>query len=318
MKKIVFSLFVFLSVISCSIQQMAYNSIAPLPEQKQKAAAKQKSKNAGNPILAFTGESDVQLVADSFPVLLKTVEMLHFNDPSHRGVSIMTGQLYVMYANAFVERSAKHMSDDDYEAKHAELMRAKKFYVRGADYVLQALELEYPGLKRKLFSFDEVEVIEAVQKLRVHDVEAIFFGASGILGAFSLDPMDADILEKVNAARLMLERACELNPSYSDGALWEVLTSFYAAAPDSFGGGMEKAKAAYEKALAYSKGQSASTYLTYATAFCVPAQDGKGFDKALKQALAIDPDANPETRLMTTLSQIDARWMQKHRSEFIY
>lgn len=318
MKKIVFSLFVFLSVISCSIQQMAYNSIAPLPEQKQKAAAKQKSKNAGNPILAFTGESDVQLVADSFPVLLKTVEMLHFNDPSHRGVSIMAGQLYVMYANAFVERSAKHMSDDDYEAKHAELMRAKKFYARGVDYVLQALELEYPGLKQKLFSFDEVEVIEAVQKLRVHDVEAIFFGASGILGAFSLDPMDADILEKVNAARLMLERACELNPGYSDGALWEVLTSFYAAAPDSFGGGMEKAKAAYEKALAYSKGQSASTYLTYATAFCVPAQDGKGFDKALKQALAIDPDANPETRLMTTLSQIDARWMQKHRSEFIY
>lgn len=318
MKKIFFSLLAFVTFASCSIQQMAYNAIAPLPEQKEKSQAKPKAKNAGNPMLAFTGETDVKLVADSFPVLLKTVEMLHFNNPSHRGVSIMAGQLYVMYANAFVEGPAKRMSDDEYEAKHDELMRARKFYLRGAEYALNAIELEYPGITQKLFSFDEAEIKTAVSKLRPHNVEATFFAASGILGAFSLDPMDADTMSKAQAACLMLERASELNPSYNDGGLWEVLTAYYASVPESIGGGAEKAKAAYQKALEYSKGKSASTYLTYATAFCVPAQDGKGFDKALAQALSIDPNANPETRLMTVLSQITARWMKEHRSEFIY
>ena len=65
MKKIFFSLLAFVTFASCSIQQMAYNAIAPLPEQKEKSQAKPKAKNAGNPMLAFTGETDVKLVADS-------------------------------------------------------------------------------------------------------------------------------------------------------------------------------------------------------------------------------------------------------------
>lgn len=303
---------------SCSIQQMAYNGIAPLPEQKYKDEKKAKPKDAGNPILAFTGESDIKLVADSFPVLLKSVEALYFNNPKHRGIALMAGQLYVMYANAFVERPAKHMSDNFYNEKYAKLMRAKKFYLRGSNYALQAIDMEYAHFLTDVFSGDETRLTQAVEKLQAHNVEAVFYGASGLLGAFALEPMNADLFDRVYAACRMLEKATELIPSYSDGALWEILTSFYVAAPEFLGGGVEKAKAAYEKALEYSQGKSPSIYLTYANAFCIPAQDGAGFDAAIEKALAIDPDANPETRLMTILAQDDARWMKAHRSEFIY
>lgn len=309
---------VLFSFTSCSIQKMAYDSIAPVPEKKLKNESKPKNKNAGNPILAFTGESDIKLVADAFPVLLKTVEMLYFNDPSHRGVSIMAGQLYIMYANAFVERPAKQISDDFYNEKRAELVRAKKFYLRGAKYVFNALDMEYPGFSANLFSLDATKVRSAVDQLKTHNVEAVFYGASGLLAAFAIEPLDAEVMDKVDAARLILERACELNPSFSGGAIWEVLTSYYVAAPEGLGGGAEKAKAAYKKAMEYSQGKTPSIYITYATAFCVPAQDGKGFVTNLKKALSINPDDNPETRLMTILAQDTARWMLEHKDEFIY
>lgn len=308
----------FVSLSSCSIQQMAYNAIAPLPEKKLKNENKPKKKNAGDPILAFTSETDIKLVADAFPVLLKTVEMLYFNDPSHRGVSIMAGQLFIMYANAFVERPAKQMSDDFYNEKHAEFMRAKKFYLRGAKYVFNALNLEYPGFSENVFSLDETKVSSAINQLKPHNVEAIFYGASGLLAAFALEPLDAEVMDRVDAARLMLEKACELNPSFNGGSLWEVLTSYYVAVPEGFGGGEEKAKAAYKKAMEYSQGKTPSIYITYATAFCVPVQDGDAFVANLKKALAINPDDNPETRLMTILSQDTARWMLEHKDEFIY
>lgn len=318
MRKIIFFVIMCSSFFACSIQKMAYNSIAPLPEKKYQNENKAKKTSDRNPILAFTGETDVKVVADSFPVLLKTVEMLYFNDPSHRGVSLMAGQLYVMYANAFVEKPAKYMSNDLYDKKYAELMRAKKFYLRGSSYALHALDLEYKNFLLDMFSGDAEREKNALAKLRPHNVEAVFYGASGILAAFALEPMDADIFDRVSSACLMLERAAYLEPEFFAGGIWEVLTTFYVAAPEFLGGGLEKAKKAYANALKYSKGNSASTYLTYATAFCVPAQDGKGFDDALEKALAIDPNSNPETRLMTIISQNDARWMQAHRDEFIY
>ena len=75
---------------------MAYNSaanaMAPLPEKKIKPAP-----DAPNPITALTGEDDVELVGEVFPVILKLYEGMHIADPAHRGLAIMTGELYIMY-----------------------------------------------------------------------------------------------------------------------------------------------------------------------------------------------------------------------------
>jgi predicted anti-sigma-YlaC factor YlaD len=115
----------------------------------------------------------------------------------------------------------------------------------------------------------------------------------------------------------MLERASVLDPELNHGAVWEVLMSFYAAAPESLGGGRDKALDAYAKALDYSKGQSPSLYIAYAKSFCVPAQDGAGFDCALDKALAIDPDSRPEERLALTIAHGQAAWLKAHKADYI-
>ena len=115
----------------------------------------------------------------------------------------------------------------------------------------------------------------------------------------------------------MLERVCTLNPEYAEGTVWEILTKFYASAPEYLGGSEQKAEAAYQKALELSQGKRPSVYVTYAQSFCIPKQDGKAFDKAIEQALSIDPEADYANKLTVTLAQNYAKWLKKHKNDFI-
>lgn len=103
---------------SCSIKQMAYksaaNAMAPLPEHKIKIKP---DPNAPNPITALTGEDDIEIVGEVFPVILKLYEAMHIQDPKHRGLALMTGQLYIMYANVFIESPAVYLSDNEFDKK---------------------------------------------------------------------------------------------------------------------------------------------------------------------------------------------------------
>ena len=128
--------------------------------------------------------------------------------------------------------------------------------------------------------------------------------------------MDTDVFAAVPGAVAMLERAAALYPSFNEGAIWETLATFYAAAPEPLGGGMDKAQDAYQKTLELSGGLRPSVYVLYAQSFCVPAQDSAGFDEALQKALAIDPKTQPNNKLTITLSQEKARWLQKMKGDY--
>ncbi|UTY32514.1 TRAP transporter TatT component family protein [Treponema putidum] len=301
---------------SCSIKKMAYNSaanaMAPLPEKKIKP-----DPDAPNPITALTEEDDIELVGEVFPVILKLYEGMHIANPAHRGLAIMTGELYIMYANVFVEGPANYLSDDEYDKKDEAFNRAKKFYKRGYNKILSALDIAYPGFTEAINS-DNTEKIEAMLKnCKPYDTEALHWAGAGILAAFSLDPLDIQSLQAVQGARLMLEKVCSLDPDYSEGAVWEILAKFYASAPDSLGGNIEKAEIAYKNALELAGGKSPSIYVTYALSFCVPRQDGKGFDEAIEKALAINPESDPANKLAISISQRYAKWLKENKEMFI-
>ncbi len=303
---------------SCSIKQMAYksaaNAMAPLPEQKIKIKI---DPDAPNPVTALTGEDDTELVGAVFPVILKLYEAMYIQNPKHRGLAVMTGQLYIMYSNVFVETPAAYLSDNEFDKKNAAFFRAKKFYLRGAKAALSALDTAYPGFAAAVFSGNEEKIKACTAKCKIYDAEALHWAGAGFLAAFALDPLDSASVQKVPGAVNMLEKACALNPGYAEGAVWEILTKFYASAPEYLGGSMEKAEAAYQKALELSKGTRPSVYVTYAQSFCIPKQDSRGFDAALEKALSIDPEADPANKLAVTLSQNYARWLKAHKEDFI-
>ena len=133
----------FLLVSGCSIKRMAFNGIAntlaPFPAPKSGASG------GIDAAAALTGEDDVKLVSEVFPTVLKTYEILHLSNPQHRGLAVMSGSLYIMYANAFVQTPADYIPETQFQKKNLEYLRAKKFYLRGADYVMQSLDGAYKG-----------------------------------------------------------------------------------------------------------------------------------------------------------------------------
>ncbi|UTC63262.1 hypothetical protein E4O05_05085 [Treponema sp. OMZ 787] len=316
--KIIFMLLLLVSLIfsSCSIKKMAYNSaanaLAPLPEKKVKPDT-----DAPNPVAALTGEEDAELVGEVFPIILKLYEGMHIANPSHRGLAIMTGELYIMYSNVFVEGPANYLSDDEYDKKDKAFLRAKKFYKRGYNKILSALNTAYPGFTEAVNSDNAENIEKMLKKCKPYDTEALHWAGAGILAAFSLDPLDIQSLQVLQGAVLMLEKVCSLDPAYSGGATWEILAKFYASAPESLGGNIERAEKAYKKALELSEGKNPSIYVTYALSFCVPKQDSKGFDEAIEKAMAINPESDPNNKLVIGISQKYAGWLKENKDMFI-
>ncbi len=297
----------------CSIKKMAFNSVADM------LAPPPSSLPAGgpNPMVALTGESDPKLVGDFFPTALKIYEMMHLQNPEHAGLAVMTGQLYVMYAAAFVQGPAERLPPEQFDVQDSEYRRAQVFYVRGADFVLKAFERARPGFASSVFSLDGNARDKTLAACEADDAQALYWAGAGLLGAFSLSPLDTAYIERLPGAISMLERSAALDPAFNNGAAWEALAQFYAVAPDSLGGGKDKSLAAFDRAFKISGGKNPSTFVAYARSLCIPAQDSAGFDEYVGKALAIDPESDPDNRLSLVIARRQALWLKEHKADFI-
>lgn len=303
-----------LSFFSC--KSMAVNGVSTaLSGADKKGTPTKKKPSANNPLTAITGETDVTLVGGFFPTVLEMYELLHAANPAHKGLAVMAGSLNVMYANAFVQAPAANLPSDQFDAQNDEYMRAKAHYLRGRDYCLDALDSRHKGFAAAVLGTNEDAMRKAVAELDKDDVNAAYWAGAGWLGAFSLDLLDPNLLGSLSSPPAILERAAALDPDYSGGAIWDVLSAFYISAGE-FGGSEERALYCHEQAVRASGGKSPGPYVTYAESFCVPKNDRAGFVEALGKALAINPDDDPPSRLMTTISQKKAKRLLERVNDY--
>jgi len=250
----------------------------------------------------LAGEEDPGLAGQALPTFIMAQEALLEADPTNQDKVVTTASLYVMYANAFVQGPAATLPDEKFEEKQAAYDRAGALYRRSFRLLSGALDRRVPGLVEAA-----VDGKAKLSKLRKADVPLLYWSAVSVLAGFSLNPLDFKSAHYLGVAPAFLARAAELDPAWNSGAIYGILASYYAGMPDYLGGDMSKAEAAYAKALEYSKGGTASLFVTYATSICEPKGDREGFEVSLKKALAVDPDARPDSRLETVLAQRDAK-----------
>lgn len=316
-KLLVLSFFLLFLVSCATIQKSLVNTVSSqLSGADKNGKPLKKTDSESSVMLPLTGESDPLLMADFFPTALKLYEIMHVQNPTHQGITAMTASLYVMYANAFVQHKADMLPSEEYELQDSEYKRAKMHYLRGRNYAMEVFEERYPGFTVDIMSNNEQKIAQSLEKLTEKDVENAYWLGAAWLGAWSVDPLDTAILPTITGAVSVLEKAADLDPSFNDGAIWDVLTSFYAGAPADFGGSMETALIMNQKSLTVSEGKTPAPYITYAQSICIPNQDYEGFDDALEKALLINPDDNPNTRLAVTISLEKARFLQKNRDNY--
>ncbi len=284
--------------VSCSIRQMAIDTVIDALSQG----------SAG----AFTGDPDPQLVGDALPFALKLYETLLEQSPDNEALLLTTGSGFIMYANAFVQMPADMLPPADYEKRIAMRDRAKRLYLRGRDYVLAGLDLRHPG-------FAEAEDAESLNAILAGmdegDVPFLYWAGSGWMAAIAINAFDVEMGITRDRALALLLRALEIDESYSDGAIHEVLISYYGSLPAMLGGSEERARFHFARAVEISEGRKPGPYIALAQAVSIRNQDVEEFRELLETAISLEND-DPDSRLVTVIMQNKARWLLDNMDDF--
>ena len=260
----------------------------------------------------FSGDNDPELVGDALPFAIKLYESLMDSAPWHVGLKLKTGSLYIMYANAFLQAPAVMLSDSEYRQQEFLYKRAKNLYLRGRDIILGALEQKHPGFRQAL---NAKQYDRALRSMTKADVELLYWAGAGWLGAFAIDPFDMKLGLSLPKAAALMDRVKQLDERFQNGAIHDFYVLYYGSLPEYMGGDPQKARDHFQKAIAYSQGKSGSPFLSLATTVSVKEQNLVEYKQLLNRVLDIDPDADPENRLVNILNARKARWLLEHTAD---
>jgi predicted anti-sigma-YlaC factor YlaD len=141
---------------------------------------------------------------------------------------------------------------------------------------------------------------------KLSDVELLYWTGASWGAAIALGQDRPALVADVPAVRALMRRALALDEAFAGGALHGAMIALEAL-PEAMGGSPDRARQHFDRAVELSKGLDPSPYVTFAASVSVPAQDRAAFARLLEQALAIDPNARPETRLVSIIVQDRAR-----------
>jgi predicted anti-sigma-YlaC factor YlaD len=270
-----------LFVAGCSVQRFAVNSVADL---------------FGSGASVFEQESDPVLVAEALPFGLKLMEALVAEQPENQALLLATAKGYLLYAYAFVWLPAEQFRFADMQRASGLRMRARALYQRAQNYAERA---------HRLASSPPVS----------EDVPVLYWNAVSLGLLISASKDQPQWLARLPEVEALLDEALALDADWNAGALHEFAITLQSARS----GRTDKAmlEEHYARALALSRGQRASLYVSYAESVAVQEQDRDQFVDLLNRALAVDMDADPDNRLMNVVTQQRARWLLENIDEFI-
>ena len=260
---------------------------------------------------AFSSDDDAELVKAAAPFSLKLMESFLAETPQHKGLLAAATSGFTQYAYAFVQEDADEMEERDLAAADALRTRARRLYLRAQRYGLRGLEVKHPGFGKALLANPR----EAVRAATKSDVPLLYWTAAAWASVISLSKDNPELVGQVPAMEALIDRALELDESYESGSIHTFMISYEMSRNGAAGEPAVRARKHFERALALSKGADASPLVALAEAVTIQNQDVKEFESLLNQALAIDPDANPNTRLLNIVMQRRARWLLSRKSE---
>lgn len=259
----------------------------------------------------FASDNDPELVRAALPFSLKLMESLLAESPRHRGLLFATASGFTQYAFAFVQQDADELEDHDLAAATALRTRARQLYLRARDYGLRGLEAAHPGFAARLHA----KPAEAVRTALRRDVDLLYWTAASWGAAISLAKDDPDSIAEVPQMEALIDRALELDEAFDHGAIHAFLITYEMARTGQPGDPAERSRQHFDRAMALSDGQQAGPLVSFAEAVSVAKQNVQEFNALLERALAIDPDAQLETRLVNLVMQRRARWLLSKKED---
>jgi predicted anti-sigma-YlaC factor YlaD len=259
----------------------------------------------------FASDDDPELVKAAAPFSLKLMETLLAENPRHEGLLLASASGFTQYSYAFVQQDAEEMEEKDFAAAEEMKVRARRLYLRARGYGLRGLELRHPGFEKAL----RADPKQAVAAATTNDVPLLYWTAVSWAGAISLSKDNPDLIAELPIVEAMMDRALVLNERFGDGAIHSFLISYEMSRPGGTGEPAARSKQHFDRAMELSHGQLAGPLVSFAEAVSVQKQDLKGFESLLNRAIAINPDAKLDWRLMNLVTQRRAKWLLTRTDE---
>ena len=253
----------------------------------------------------FASDDDPELIRAAVPFSLKLIESLLAESPKHEGLLLAACSGFTQYSYAFVKEEADEKEDADLAAADAARARARKLFLRARGYGLRGLELRHAGFSAALRRNPR----EAATLVLTRDVPLLFWTAASWGAAISVGKDDPGLLSDQLIVEALLDRALALDEAFDQGAIHSLLISYEMVRRTASGDPAERARRHFARVLELSRGRLASPFVSLAEAVAVEKQDKAEFESLLQQALAVNPDGLPESRLVNTLAQRRAKWL---------
>ena len=252
----------------------------------------------------YAGDDDPELIRAAAPFSLKLIESLLAESPRHEGLLTAASSGFTQFAYAFVQQDADELESHDVAGAFALRERARGLYLRGRDYGLRALESRHPGFAAALREAPQT----AVAGLGRADVVPLYWTTVAWAASISLGKDSPAALAELPRVGLLVERLRQLDPDFDRGSLDTFLITYEMGRPGARSPDAE-ARRFFARAVELSGGRRTGPYVALAETVCVRLQSRAEFLATLRQALAIDPQAEPQWRLENRIMQHRARWL---------
>lgn len=245
-------------------------------------------------------ETDLELAREASAFYLKLSEAVLREQPHHAGLAEATVAGFSQYAYAFVAFEADRVEATDVQAAQALRQRAARLYRRAYRHGRAALAHHAPGL------FDPVPASGVPVQLDPAQVGLAYWTAAAWGGWIALSTDSPEVVADLPAAARLVRVAWNADPAWGDGSLTSLLATFEGARP---GGQSRQAFAWHDQAIAQSAGRAAGPLVAKAESVALPAGDRPLFEALLRQALAIEPDADDPRALANEVMRRRAAWL---------
>jgi predicted anti-sigma-YlaC factor YlaD len=259
---------------------------------------------------SYATDDDPELVREALPFGLKTMESLLESSPRHQGLLYATSSGFCQYTYAFLQQDADFAEASDLARATALRDRARRLYLRGRDYGLRGLEVDFPGFRETM----RRDTQAALAPMKKEHLGLLYWTAASWAAAMALAVNDSALVADRDLPAAMMKRALALDEGFLLGSIHDFFISFEAGRRAA-GGSMDEARGHFERALALADGRRAWPYVHYAESVAVAQQDKKEFARLLNEALAVDTAREKSQRLFNLIAQRRARWLLARTEE---
>lgn len=257
----------------------------------RKGAAKLVSPMATQLSTGLMYQSDVELVRDgapSFLLMLDALAEIHTDNPA---VLMAAADAQVAYATGFVDQ--------------ANPARTRTMYAKAKTYGLRAL-----ALRNQRFAQARNGPLDAftdsLRYFKKRDAGALYTTASAwVMWIIASSDSPAALGDMPNVLAMMA-RVQELNPGIRQGGVDLFYGIYYTVLPLGGGRDLDKARACFERSMAYAGPDYLLANVTFAEFYARYAYDQDLFETTLNQVLAAQPQT-PEFTLMNAVAKARAQ-----------